>query len=162
METKFSRATLFCRNIERSLVLYRDILQLKVIDDKTIDGPAAGGLLGLGPCKLRIVLLGDSDSDSEWAHLGLFQISDTEISALPMPPNNMALGQNAIVFSTDDFDNVVARLQDTETIFLTEPVSYPKPRNSPGSPAGLYKEAICFDPDGHLVSIMQILPLASD
>jgi hypothetical protein len=94
--------------------------------------------------------------------LGLFQISDTEISALPMPPNNMALGQNAIVFSTDDFDNVVARLQDAETIFLTEPASYPKPSNSPGSPAGLYKEAICFDPDGHLVSIMQILPLASD
>lgn len=59
MSITFSRTTLFCRDIEKSLQLYRDTLGLHVIDDKALEGPAAGALLGLGPCTLRIVLLAD-------------------------------------------------------------------------------------------------------
>ena len=159
MAVSFSRTTIFCRSIERSLALYRDALGFEVIDDKTLEGPAAGALLNIGPCSLRIVLLGDSTDQQPV--IGLFQISDTEIPSLPLPPQTMALGQTATVIETDQFDAVVDRLRETDASFLTEPLEYPKKNASPGSPAGIYKEAICFDPDGNLVSILQVVPIAN-
>jgi catechol 2,3-dioxygenase-like lactoylglutathione lyase family enzyme len=160
MPTAFSRTTLFCREIEKSLQLYRDALGLHVIDDKTLEGPAAGALLGLGPCTLRIVLLADNGESNPT--VGLFQVSGVELPSLQQPPTRMALGQTATVFATDRFDELVASLRESGTPFLTEPLVYPKKQASPGSPAGLYKEAICFDPDGNLVSLMQISPLTEN
>lgn len=160
MSITFSRTTLFCRDIEKSLQLYRDTLGLHVIDDKALEGPAAGALLGLGPCTLRIVLLAD-DGESN-PTVGLFQVSGIELPTLTEPPTRMALGQTATVFATDRFDQLVETLRDAGTPFLTEPLAYPKKQASPGSPAGLYKEVICFDPDGNLVSLMQISPLTDN
>ncbi|MCB1677919.1 MAG: VOC family protein [Halioglobus sp.] len=160
MSTAFSRTTLFCRDIEKSLQLYRDTLGLQVIDDKTLEGAAAGALLGLGPCTLRIVLLTDSGGHNPT--VGLFQVSGIELPSLAEPPARMALGQTATVFATDRFDELVETLRGAGTAFLTEPLTYPKKQASPGSPAGLYKEVICFDPDGNLVSLMQILPLTDN
>lgn len=161
MASAFSRTTIFCRDIDASLALYEGILGFPIIDDKTLEGTAAGALLGAGSCTLRIVLLGETGSESPC--IGLFQISDAELPTLPSPPTNtMAIGQTATVVSTDDFDSLYEALKDAGTPFLTDAIAYPKKQASPGSPAGLYKEAICFDPDGNLVSIMQIQTLESE
>lgn len=154
----FSRTTIFCRDVERSLALYRDILGFAVIDDKTISGPAAGGLLGLESCTLRMVFLADDGGADP--KIGLFEISDAEVPELAAPPRGIAHGQVATVVATDDFDGVAQALNDADVTFLTPPLSYVKKIASPRSPAGTYREMIFQDPDGVLVSVMQIIPLS--
>ncbi len=151
-----ARATFFCKDIDASLHLYQDRLGLVTIDDKTLSGPGAGGLLGLGSCTLRIVLLAN-DINSQ-PIVALMAISEADIPKMPAPPEGIAAGQAATVFQTTKFDEIRAQLESDGVKFLCAPVEYPKPTSSPGSPAGLYKEMIFFDPDNHLISLLQIIP----
>jgi catechol 2,3-dioxygenase-like lactoylglutathione lyase family enzyme len=155
MKVSLSRATIFCKDVEISLSLYQDILGLVIVDDKTLSGPAAGGLLGLASCKLRIILL--SDSGDGQPIVGLFGISEADMAQMPAPPQGIAHGQAAIVFQTTEFDEIRTLLESQKYRFLSPPVAYPKLTASPGSPAGLYKEMIFYDPDGNLLSVMQII-----
>ncbi|OFA29840.1 hypothetical protein BAE46_13205 [Glaciecola punicea] len=129
---------------------------LVIIDDKKLSGPGAGGLLGLGSCTLRIVLLA-SDSNSQPV-VALMTISEAEIPNMPTPPEGIAAGQAATVFQITNFDEICAQLENDGLKFLCAPVEYPKPTSSPGSPAGLYKEMIFFDPDNNLISLLEIIP----
>lgn len=156
MKPTFSRVTIFCRDLDRSLSLYRDILGFTIVEDKTLEGPGAGALLGLGSCTLRMVMLGENPESPPI--IGLFAISNTDIPETAVPPAGMAHGQPAIVVSTDDFDGVYQKLTESGTPFLTQPLSYNKPTSSPHSPAGTYREMIVRDPDNLLVSVMQIIP----
>lgn len=156
MNPMFSRITIFCRDVERSLSLYRDTLGFRVLEDKTIEGPAAGALIGLGSCSLRMILLGENDESAPV--LGLFQISNAEVPETALPPEGIAHGKAAMVINTDDFDGVYEKLKADKVQFLTEPLSYNKPTSSPYSPAGTYREMIFRDPDNLLVSVMQIIP----
>lgn len=54
MHLQFERFTLFCRDLEASLRFYRDTLGLVVVEEKTQEGPMAGGLLQLPACRIRI------------------------------------------------------------------------------------------------------------
>lgn len=156
MTTRFMRTTIFCANLEVSLALYRDLLGFKVVEEKQLTGPAAGGLLQLPSCTMRIVLLAvDVDQDPV---LGLFEITGVELKSLPTP-TQLTLGQCAFVVETDAFEALHGRLVEAEVRFLRTPVQYPKPTASKHSPAGLYREMIFHDPDGVLVSVMQITPL---
>lgn len=57
MNPLFMRTTVFCRNTEKSLALYRDLFGFSIVEDKTISGSAAAGLVGLlKQGALRIVL----------------------------------------------------------------------------------------------------------
>lgn len=160
MSLEFQRCSLFCRDMEASLGFYRDLLGLVVVEDKTIEGAAAGALLRLPPCRMRIVFLAaDEQADSR---LGLFEIRGVDLASLAYPRGRPALGQTAMLFSTKEFDAMHKRLQAAGTEFLTGPVSYPKREASARSPAGLYREMIVYDPDGQLVSIMQIEPLSGE
>jgi catechol 2,3-dioxygenase-like lactoylglutathione lyase family enzyme len=157
MSVGFSRLSIFCRDIEASLAFYRDVLGLVTVEDKTIEGPAAGGLLQLPPCRLRIVLLAPAaDAD---VVVGLFQLSEVALSRVELPVGRVAYGQTALVLSTNEFDALHARMEAAAVKFLTPPLRYPKRHASERSPAGLYREMIAYDPDGLLVSIMQIDPL---
>ncbi|MCA3254245.1 MAG: VOC family protein [Alphaproteobacteria bacterium] len=157
MSLAFERVTVFCRDLDASLAFYRDILGLVPVEEKTIEGPAAGGLLQLPPCRMRIALL--APSAEAHASIGLFEISGTPMAALPIPEGPPAHGQTAVVLATTEFDAVAARLAAAGVRTLTPPLRYPKRQASARSPAGLYRETIVFDPDGILVSLMQIDPL---
>lgn len=160
MSLQFERFTLFCRDLTASLHFYRDLLGLVVVEEKTIEGAAAGGLLQLPPCRMQIALLAAA-ADTP-VIIGLFQISDTPMAALDGAIGPPAFGQTALVLSTDDFDALHAALANAGTRFLTPPVRYPKRQASPRSPAGIYREMIACDPDGVLVSIMQIDPIPQE
>jgi hypothetical protein len=67
-----------------------------------------------------------------------------------------------VVLATTDFDGVAARLAAAGVRVLTRPLRYPKKTASARSPAGIYRETIVFDPDGILVSLMQIDPLPDE
>jgi len=157
MSVGFARLSIFCRDVAASLGFYCDLLGLVKVEDKVIEGPAAGGLLQLPPCRLRIVLLAPAaDAD---VVVGLFEIGGVPLDRLEIPSGRVAQGQTALVLSTTEFDALHARLESAGTRFLTPPVRYPKRQASERSPAGLYREMIAYDPDGLLVSVMQIDPL---
>lgn len=157
MSVGFARLSIFCRDVAASLGFYCDLLGLVKVEDKVIEGPAAGGLLQLPPCRLRIVLLAPAaDAD---VVVGLFEIGGVPLDRLEIPSGRVAQGQTALVLSTTEFDALHARLESAGTKFLTPPVRYPKRQASERSPAGLYREMIAYDPDGLLVSVMQIDPL---
>lgn len=160
MALSFQRTTIFCRDMAASLRLYRDALGLTVVDDKVIEGPAAGGLLQLPPCRLRIVLL--KCGEDEEATIGLFELSDVELDSIAYPAGRPAHGQTALVLATDSFDAIYEKLEAGKVRFLTPPLKYPKSVASPGSPAGVYREMIFYDPDDLLVSVMQIDPLPTE
>jgi catechol 2,3-dioxygenase-like lactoylglutathione lyase family enzyme len=160
MTLAFERVTIFCRDLDASLAFYRDLLGLVPVEEKTIEGAAAGGLLQLPPCRMRIALLAPA-ADAH-ASIGLFEISETQVAALPIPQGPPAHGQVAVVLATSDFDGVAARLAAAGVRVLTPPLRYPKKTASARSPAGIYRETIVFDPDGILVSLMQIDPLPEE
>ena len=160
MISSFQRTTIFCRDAEQSLQLYRDILGFEVIEDKTISGPAAGALIQLPDCTLRMLLLATSKAAEPV--IGLFQVTDAAVDSVQGPRDRICYGQTAIVLSTDDFEGVEKRLVDAGTDFLTKPLSYEKKVASAYSPAGIYREMIFYDPDGVLVSVLQILPLPTE
>src|SRR3546814_2426897 len=73
-DTLFPYTTLFR---SASLGFYRDLIGLVPVEQKAIKGAAAGGLLQLPPCRIRIVLLAPSAEAD--AVLGLFEISEVEL-----------------------------------------------------------------------------------
>lgn len=157
MSLQFSRYTLFCRDLEASLCFYRDTLGLVIVEQKTLSGPMAGGLLQLPACTMRIALLA-ADHDGP-VIVGLFEISDTPLQQLQPPLGQPAHGQSALVLATDNFDALHGALVQGGYRFLTSPLAYPKAQASERSPAGLYREMIVYDPDNVPVSLLQIDPL---
>lgn len=160
MGLDFERLTIFCRDLDASLGFYRDLLGLVIVEQKMIEGAAAGGLLQLPPCRIRIALLAPSAEAD--AVVGLFEISGTKLDGVATPEGRPAHGQTALVLSTDAFDEVQAKLEAASVRFLTPPLRYPKRQASERSPAGIYHEMIFYDPDDLLVSIMQIEPLPEE
>ena len=160
MTVKFERVTVFCRDIERSLAFYRDVIGLVPVEEKVIEGAAAGALLQLPPCRMRIAFLAPA-ADAEII-LGLFQIEGVELGTMTPPSGRPALGQTALLLSTSDFDTIQDKLETAGVRFLTPPLRYPKRQASECSPAGIYREMIFYDPDDFLVSMMQIEPLPEE
>ena len=160
MNLQFERFTVFCRDLDASLGFYRDALGLVVVEEKTLEGAAAGALLQLPACRMRIALLAAS-ADSE-VIVGLFEISQTPLSALAPPIGQPAHGQAALVLRTRRFDALHAALLNANGRFLTPPIRYPKYTAGARSPAGIYREMIVYDPDNVPVSILQIDPLPQE
>lgn len=157
MNMRFERTTIFCRDMGASIAFYRDLLDFVVIEDKVIDGAAAGGLLQLPPCRIRIVLLAPAGGAPP--SLGLFEITGVALDSVTLPVGRPAHGQTALVFRTAAFEAVRERLQAANAEFLTPPLRYPKRQASEHSPAGIYQEMIVYDPDRVLISVLQIDPL---
>ena len=158
MTLNFKRLSIFCHDIEKSLHVYRDVLGLHISMDKSITGAAAGRLLGLPPCSIRIVLL--APSAGEQPVLGLFDVTATELETRAAGPRKLVRKQTALVLGTDDFEAAVAKIHDAGLELLCGPEDYVTPAAEAGAPAMRYREVIFFDPDDVLVSIMQVTPVA--
>jgi catechol 2,3-dioxygenase-like lactoylglutathione lyase family enzyme len=137
--------------------VYCDVLGLHISMDKTIRGAAAGRLLGLPSCSIRIVLL--AAAAGEKPVLGLFEVTDTELETRATGPRKLVRKQTALVLGTDDFEAAVARIRDAGLELLCEPEDYVTPAADTGATAMRYREVIFFDPDDVLVSIMQVTPV---
>jgi len=157
MSLSFARLTIFCKNAERSLAFYRDLLGLVVVEDKVIEGAAAGALLQLPPCRIRIIFLASSPDLP--IIVGLFEIDGPQLQAMQPPIGQPATGQTSLVLETDEFDRLAERLKAANVRFFTPPHRYIKFTPTARSPAGTYCQMIVYDPDDVLVGIGQILPL---
>ncbi len=154
------RITIWVRDPEASLRVYRDALGLGVIEDKRIGGPAIARMVGLEEASLRIVHLAAAGMDHGW--VGLYAISDTKpapMQSLPRPEGFPRYGQAAVVLMVSDMPAIVARLRATPGVqFVTEPSEYRKTTSGDATPPGIYREVIFFDPDGVPVSLMEFVP----
>jgi len=154
------RATIFCRNIEKSLALYRDILGFKVAEDKTVSGPAMAKMIGLDDCTMRICHL--QAQNSEDGLIGLYEITaDNVPETTPPAPGIIHRGQVAVVVSTDQPDSIYADVEANRYTFLTPPTKYVKEEDSDYMKAGTYTEMIFYDPDSVLVSVLGYEPKTS-
>jgi catechol 2,3-dioxygenase-like lactoylglutathione lyase family enzyme len=150
--TPLKRMTIFCKSLERSLALYRDILGFAVAEQKTVTGAAMGGMLGLGPCTVRIAHL-QSDR-GENGLIGLYEISGTDVpDAPPSDRGRVHYGQTAMVLYTERLDEIYRAVSDAGHVFLCRPTPYQKTDDHPLMKAGTYTEMVFYDPDGVLVSI---------
>lgn len=155
------RITLWVRDIEASLGLYRDALGLEVLEDKRVAGPQIARMVGLEQAELRIVHLGPAGSVQGW--VGLYAIENTAplpMRALPTPDGFPRYGQATLVFATGSLAALMPRLRALTTVrFITEPSEYVKTTPGDATPPGKYSEVIFFDPDGVPVSLLGYEPL---
>jgi len=155
------RITLWVRDIEASLAVYRDALGLSVLEDKLLSGPQIARMVGLEQADLRIVHLGPAGSMQGW--VGLYAIQNTAprpMAALEPASGFPRYGQATLVFTTGALAPIVDRLRALPSVrFITEPTEYVKTTPGDATPPGRYSEAIFFDPDGVPVSLMGYAPL---
>ncbi len=155
------RVTLWVRDVEASLALYRDVLGLEVLEDKQLSGPQIARMVGLEQADLRIVHLGPGGSTHGW--VGLYAISRTAPRPMAEAPRASGFplyGQATLVFTTTRMAEALPRLRALPTVrFATEPTEYLKATPSEAMPAGHYSEVIFFDPDGVLVALTGYRPL---
>lgn len=154
------RVTIWVRDIDRSLALYRDLLGLEIIEDKTIAGPAIMGMVGYQDGSVRMVHLAPSGAQFGWIGLYALQGAVPAPDALPPPrKDRLSFGQATIVLTTSQIDMIAHDLEERRYEFVLRPQGYIKPTDSPNMPAGRYTELIFLDPDGIPVSIMGYEPL---
>jgi catechol 2,3-dioxygenase-like lactoylglutathione lyase family enzyme len=148
------RVTLWVRNLERSLALYRDALGLEVLEEKQLQGAAIANMVGLEQASLRIVHLGRSGEAFGW--IGLYEIRDT--APRPMAdtgsPRQFPLyGQATLVFETPAVSEIAAKLGSLEGVtIMAGPTAYARAD-------GTFEELILLDPDGIPVSLMGFTPV---
>ncbi|MBM3502397.1 MAG: VOC family protein [Alphaproteobacteria bacterium] len=145
------RASIFVRDLERSLALYRDILGLSVIDRREFGGPQVGAILGLGDCKLRVAYL--TAKDSPIGRIGLFEVTSPRPPELARPATNtIHIGQAAIILSTSQVQALHGDLKRAGFSFLCEPIGFTRPGG------GTFTEMFFFDPDGVTIGVIQLTP----
>lgn len=147
------RVTLWVRNLERSLALYRDALGLAVLEEKQLQGAAIARMVGLDEASLRIVHLGRPGESFGW--IGLYEICDT--APRPMAETGSRrqfplYGQATLVFETTAVTQIAAKLAALEGVtIMAGPSAYARAD-------GTFEELIFLDPDGIAVSLMGFTP----
>ena len=154
--TPVSRITLFCRDLEKSLALYRDILGFEEVESKTIQTKAFNELMNIHDknCFVRISYLQSERSDH--GLIALFEINSSELDKnQSIQTAQIQYGQSVIVLSTKDHKKIYRELKKKDYTFLVEPTEYEKLEDSEYIKAGLYKEMSFYDPDGFLINLIE-------
>ena len=154
--TPVSRITLFCRDLEKSLALYRDILGFEEVESKTIQTKAFNELMNIHDenCFVRISYLQSDRSDH--GLIALFEINSSELDKnQSIQTTQIQYGQSVIVLSTKDHKKIYRELKKKDYTFLVEPTEYEKLEDSEYIKAGLYKEMSFYDPDGFLINLIE-------
>ena len=154
--TPVSRITLFCRDLEKSLALYRDILGFEEVESKTIQTKAFNELMNIHDknCFVRISYLQSERSDH--GLIALFEINSSELDKnQSIQTAQIQYGQSVIVLSTKDHKKIYRELKKKDYTFLVEPTEYEKSEDSDYIKAGLYKEMSFYDPDGFLINLIE-------
>ena len=105
--TPVSRITLFCRDLEKSLALYRDILGFEEVESKTIQTKAFNELMNIHDknCFVRISYL--QSERSRHGLIALFEINSSELDKnQSIQTTQIQYGQSVIVLSTKDHKKI--------------------------------------------------------
>ncbi len=145
-----ARATIFVRDIEASLKLYRDILGLKPMFDNTWKGKGINMIMGTDGKELRAVVL--MAGESTLGNLGIYQLYK-EKGTPPPPPRgtDTRIGDVAVVFPTNDIWALTKKIQDAGYEMISPPVSLIERPEYEVQPV----EMMFRDADGVLVNLVQ-------
>lgn len=149
--TAAHRTTIFVRDQERSLELYRDLLGMKIFFDNCWNNEGINAIMGTEGETLRAVVL--EASDGLYGKLGLYQLSAASVAEAGPPDLNRGtnVGDVAIVFVTDRIDDLAARVKAAGHPIVSEPAALW--RNPDYEVQG--REMLFRDPDGVLVNLVQ-------
>ena len=145
-----ARATIFVRDIEASLKLYRDILGLKPMFDNHWKGKGINMIMGTDGKELRATVL--MAGDSVQGNLGIYQLYNEKGTPPPAPKGtDTRIGDVAVVFPTNDIWNLTKKIQDAGYEMISPPVSLIERPEYQVQPV----EMMFRDPDGVLVNLVQ-------
>lgn len=145
-----ARVTIFVRDMDRSLTLYRDILKLRVVHDATVEGQTVRDFLKSDGRALRTVIL--SPSDTTVGNVGLYQIVGAGADAGPAARDNFAhTGDFALVFTTNAIWDIYNEARAAGFAMMNPPVTLMSRPNMKQQPL----EMSFRDPDGLMVNITQ-------
>ncbi len=149
--TAMHRATIFVRDQEKSLKLYRDLLGMKVFFDNYWDNDSINAIMATQGETLRAVAL--EGNEGLYGKLGLYQLSAASVARAGAPDQSPIthVGDFAVVFVTDRIDDLTARLRAEGYPIVSEPFAL---WNSPDYEVQA-KEMLFRDPDGVLVNLVQ-------
>ena len=145
-----ARATIFVRDIEESLKLYRDILGLKPMFDNYWKGSGINAIMGTDGLELRATVL--MAGASVQGNLGIYQLYNDET----MPPPSQQTpdtrtGDFALVFPTNDIHRLTAEITAAGYPIISPPVPLIEREEYAVQPV----EMMFRDPDGVLVNLVQ-------
>lgn len=148
--TPMNRATIFVRDQEASLKLYRDILGMKVWFNNHWDNDGINAIMNTKGLTLQAIAL--ESGDSVFGRLGIYQLGK-EAQKAPKPEQGTVTktGDFAIVFSTNDIDALTAKIKAAGYPIISPPVVLKE--NPDMEVQG--REMMFRDPDGVLVNLVQ-------
>ncbi|MDX2144478.1 MAG: VOC family protein [Rhodospirillaceae bacterium] len=145
-----ARATIFVRDIDASLKLYRDILGLKPMFDNHWKGKGINDIMGTSGKELRATVL--MAGDSVVGNIGIYQLYNEK--GTPPPPargSDTRIGDVAVIFPTNDIWGLTKKIQDAGYEMISPPVVLIERPGMKQQPL----EMMFRDPDGVLVNLVQ-------
>lgn len=146
-----SRTTIFVRDLEESLKLYRDILGLKPRMERDLSSEIVNELLGTsGENKVIRVAILNATGDDWTGDVGLIQyVEDSKLPPVVKPPR-VETGDVALVFVTADMLGIYEEVKEAGYTIIAAPTN---PTGATG-PNAAY-EFMFFDRDGIIVNLIQ-------
>lgn len=145
-----ARATIFVRDIEESLKLYRDILGMRPMFDNYWKGSGINAIMGTDGVELRATVL--MAGESIQGNLGIYQLYNDETKPpRPQQTPDTRTGDFAIVFPTNDIHRLTAEITAAGYPIVSPPVPLIIREEYDVQPV----EMMFRDPDGVLVNLVQ-------
>ncbi len=145
-----ARATVFVRDQQESLKLYRDILGLRVRYDQAFDDERFNQVIGTEGRTILVKIL--QSGDTIYGNVGLFQlVEDAETAPPPLQASATRTGDMALVFMTSDIDAIAEKVRAAGFTIISPPmVLFPR-EDMVVDP----REMLFRDRDGILVNLIQ-------
>ena len=145
-----ARATIFVRDIDESLKLYRDILGLKPWFDNHWKGLGINAIMGTEGRELRATVL--RSGDTAFGNIGIYQLyKEDGTPPTPSTRNDTRIGDVAVVFMTTDIDRLTKEIIAAGYPMISPPVVLMHRDNM----AVQGREMMFRDRDGVLVNLVQ-------
>jgi len=156
LPTDIRRASIVVRDMENSLVFYRDVLGLEVNYDTVVELSGVNLPVGTPGTKARLVLLNGNDPYVGW--VGLLHPFDPPLEGSDDPyPTRLAPGTAFLVVNTDDAEATCEAARKVEGITMTGPTRLQVYPGRDGRPDINVRGCNVFDPNGVAVEINQLL-----
>ena len=146
-----ARATVFVRDVDESLKLYRDILGLRLRANRDHTDERFNAVLGTKGATTKVRIL--QSGDVVYGNVGLFQLAggDTPASSAPSAATRTNPGDVALVFNTTDINGIADAVKAAGYPVISMPmVLFPRDDMEVQSLEMLFR-----DKDGILVNLIQ-------
>ena len=146
-----NRATIFVRDLDESLRLYRDLLGFKVRIEALTEGDRINEIMGTKGYSLRAAIL--QSGDSVVGNIGIYEIIGDDRRTVPPPSDRVdtVTGDFAVVFATNNIDGLTEKVRAAGYPLISPPmVLYPVE-----DAVTQTREMLFRDHDGVLVNLVE-------